>query len=606
MFKKINLIIWLGLALLLLGCEDIALQPVVTTPTTAPTATPIQEQIVVIETAPPIDNEKLAEMNSVLKRITYLDGVTVNGVSIGGMTTEQAKAAVSESIAAAKAAYAVSVRDASDAEAEPVVFSGETVTIVDNLDEILTEAFALVREDTGYESVMAEAAAIAAGKPYEVTLSFDRDALRSAVNAYADAHDVDPIDASVYYNSNDNAIAYTDDVPGCSVDREALLEAVLSAGQGETIDAPTVAVEAEITRDNVESRFVLRGRRTTSFKGSTSNRKYNIRKGVGLITGTLMHPGDVFSMNETLGVRNKSNGWKLAGAYNSGNVVQEYGGGVCQLSSTLYNAVVKADLEIVYRQNHSMPVSYISEGLDATINSVGNIIDFKFKNNSRSDIIIIGYTDGNTLAFEIYGISLLEESDGEYDQIKIPTPKKTKTIKASGEAEVVVDYSKPEGYCEVSKGRDGSVYKSYKQYYLNEELVKEEDLATSTYKAYSKTITVGPNTNSDGSIIGANSNSGNNSGSSNNGDDSGNTNTGNNGGSSNTGNEGGNDSGSQSGGNDSGSQSGGNEGGSQSGGNEGGSQSGGNDGGSQSGQNDGGSQSGQNDGGSEPGGNDGE
>ena len=70
-----------------------------------------------------------------------------------------------------------------------------------------------------------------------------------------------------------------------------------------------------------------------------------------------------------------------------------YGGGVCQLSSTLYNAIVKADLEVVYRRNHSMPVSYVKEGLDATINSVGNIIDFKFKNNTAGDIIVIALYD---------------------------------------------------------------------------------------------------------------------------------------------------------------------------------------------------------------------
>lgn len=461
-------------------------------PSLAPSSSPetIGEQTISIVTEPPVSDEQKAEMVSILRRATFLEGTSINGVAIGGMTIDAAKAAVGEALASAKAAFSVSVTDGEN----NIAFTGETIELTDDLDKVLDEAFDLVREDIGYEEVMAEVERIrTAGKPFEVTVSFEKESLQKAVEAYAEEHDKPAVNASVSYNKETNKVEYTDDVPGTVVDREALVETLLSAKSGESISAPITEQPAEITRDNVEGKYVLRGTKTTSFKGSNNNRKYNIRKGAELMTGTVLHPGEVFSCNDKLGKRTKANGWKLAGAYQSGETVQEYGGGVCQLSSTLYNAAVLADLEIVDRRNHSMKVSYISEGLDATINSVGNIIDFKFKNSSKADILIVAYTNGNDLTFEIYGIPISEDSNGEYDTIKIPKPKKLRTISPSGEKETVVDESKPAGYREESKKRqNGSVWQSYKQYYKGDELVREEELATSTYKAFAGQIIVGP------------------------------------------------------------------------------------------------------------------
>ena len=522
MIKPIRYMIALGtVALFSLGCTTI-LQPALQNATPSP----IAEQIIVIQTEPPLDDEKATELRAILKRITFLEGITVNGIPIGGMTTEQAKAALQTTLDEQKKAFYMTVRDPRDSEAEPVVFNAESLHIKDDLDDILEEAFDLVREDTGYDSVMAEVEKIKSGKDYTITLSFDENSVKTSVDTYANAHDTPAVDATVTYNSEENKIEYVPEVSGQVVNRETLADLLLSAKNGDAIDAPFEEVKPEITLENVAEHFVLRGKMSTSFKGSNDNRKYNIRKGVGLITGTIMEPGDVFSANDTLGVRNRSNGWKMAGAYNDGSTVQEYGGGVCQLSSTLYNAAVKANLEIVYRQNHSMPVSYIDKGLDATINSVGNLIDFKFKNNSSSRIIIVGYTNGNTLTFEIYGIPLIEESNGEYDEIKVRA-KKIKSLSPNGETVVEIDYSKPVGYKEkTQERREGSVYQSYKSYYLNGEQLWEEELAESIYKAFAGKIIVGPPASDDSESSsggsGSSSHSGSSSGSESSGGSSGN------------------------------------------------------------------------------------
>lgn len=439
-----------------------------------------------ISVVTPDPNDHSEEVNAILKRITFLDGVTVDGVKIGGMTMEQAKAALETTVAQGAKEFSVLLQFQEDS----VPFNGEQITVITDLDAVLNEAFGLLREDIGYEALTAEIESIKTnGKPYSLTYSFEESSLRTSVAALAAERDIPAVDASIVFDEETNQIVYTDEQIGSAMDQEALIVLLLSAAQGEVVTVPFADAAPAVTRAVLEDTFVLRASFTTSFKGSTKNRKYNIRKGAGMMTGTVLNPGDVFSCNDTLGVRTKSNGWKDAGAYIGGVVEDQAGGGVCQLSSTLYNCVVMSDLEIVDRRNHSMPVSYVKKGLDATINSVGNIIDFKFRNNTEDKIILVAYTEGNELTMEIYGLDFRNE---EYDEIRLRA-EKVKTLRPSGDMEYELDPSKPVGFEEIlQERRNGSIYQSYKQYYKNGELVREEPLAESTYRAYNGTTIVGP------------------------------------------------------------------------------------------------------------------
>lgn len=444
-------------------------------------ATPSGQDNIAVVTADPNANQEAVD--AITKRLTMLDGVTIDGISVGGMTMEQAKAAV-EGKSAATISVAIVIGD------ETVTLSQADVKTVTNLDDVLTEAFALVREDTGYANVSAAVEEIRTnGKAYTTTARFDEEALEAAVAALATAHDVLPVDATVSFDSETNTIVYLEETNGLQLDQAALLAALQAANNGDKVTATLVETQPELTKATLETQFVLRGAQHTSFKGSSKNRKFNINKGAAIISGTILHPNDEFSCNTTLGVRNKDNGWKMAGAYVGGAVDEQYGGGVCQLSSTLYNAVVKADLEIVDRRNHSMPVSYIDQGLDATINSVGNMIDFKFKNNTDDIVIIVAYTEGNTLYFEIYGKPFATD---EYDEIRLRA-ERTKKLYPSGDWVLEVDNNMKPGTEEVvQERRNGAIYQSYKQYYKDGVLVREEPLATSEYKAFNGKKMVGP------------------------------------------------------------------------------------------------------------------
>ena len=528
-----------GLCVLLLGGEDKGAQLVQATPETTmtpvPTATEIPQANIVVST-PEVDlvaEKHRQEMEAIAIRNIMLPGTTVYGVNVGGMSRDEAKAAVEERLvrdplivnlqlsdgtnlypasgegidtllASTKVAQEEEEDDdavdpamkaaeaAADTEPEPETTDptdAESIGIRLNIDvdKAVTEAFSLMRDmNVPYDTFMLQVQQIASGKDVAPVPGYDIDSVNRFIEYLSEFLDTPAVNSSI--TMKDNQIVYTLEAIGQGIDREALVETILNTDplSGKTISIPIHDLEPTITQEMLQSKFVLRGSYTTSFSDSTKNRKYNIRFGAEKINGIILKPGDVFSANDTLGTRTRKNGWKNAGAYESGEVVQQAGGGVCQLSSTLYNAALYADMEIVERRNHSMPVHYVDRGRDATINSVGNIIDFKFRNNTSSDVIIMAYTDGNILHMEIYGVPF--ETD-EYDRIEIRTKQR-----GSVSIKTVYEYddSKPASYSKtITKGSKGYTVQTYKDYYLGQTLVKTDDLGISKYTMFPKKVLVG-------------------------------------------------------------------------------------------------------------------
>ncbi len=146
---------------------------------------------------------------------------------------------------------------------------------------------------------------------------------------------------------------------------------------------------------------------TTNYSSSNANRSNNIALATAKINGTVLMPGDVFSYNGTVGKRTVSAGFREAGAYVNGKTVNEVGGGICQVSSTLYNSVLRANLEIVSRTNHMFTVGYVPIGADATVSWGGP--DFKFKNNRNYAIRIVATTHNKNVTIKVYGLK--QEND---------------------------------------------------------------------------------------------------------------------------------------------------------------------------------------------------
>lgn len=320
----------------------------------------------------------------------------------------------------------------------------------------------------------------------------DIDELRRALEELASDLQYDPTDATADY-SPEKGFTYTDHADGRAVDYEHLcssMHELISSGKGGSVSASTSTVPAQYTSDMARKDTTLISEFTTSFSGSTygkANRVFNIVKAASLIDGKAIVPGEEFDANAVLGDRNEENGWKTATGIRDGAYVQEYGGGVCQVSTTLYNALLMADLEITERHHHSWPLGYVDIGRDATISTGGP--NLKFVNSSDAPIVISAITDEKekTVTVRIYGRPLK-------DGIRIDlTSKKTATL-SSPDTETVYDPSLAPGESKtIRKARRGSVAETYKLYYSAEGKLIDKVLVTEDkYRSISGIVNVGP------------------------------------------------------------------------------------------------------------------
>ncbi len=223
----------------------------------------------------------------------------------------------------------------------------------------------------------------------------------------------------------------------------------------------------------------------TNYSSSSANRASNIELAASKINGTVLKPGEEFSFNTIVGKRTTESGFKTAHAYSSGKVIDEVGGGICQVSSTLYTAVLYADLQVTERRSHQMTVSYVPLGQDATVNY--GTQDFKFKNNSNYPIKILANGRNRTLTVKILGYK--EESKYTIRLINVKTatyPFKTvETVDNTlAPGKVVVDQN----------GSDGYKVESFRAYYEGDKLATKQSLGVSNYNASDKIVRKGPDT----------------------------------------------------------------------------------------------------------------
>lgn len=210
---------------------------------------------------------------------------------------------------------------------------------------------------------------------------------------------------------------YQEGSNGRSVDMNAVADSVVSqieSGEYFTIEAPVIDVEPTVTVEYLKQKTQLIASWSSSYaKHAGSNRVWNVAKLSGIVNGSIIQPGEEWSINATAGDRTLSRGWKEASGIVDGGYVDQPGGGVCQISSTLYNALIRADMDITASKHHSIPSDYIPFGLDATISSGGP--DLKFKNPYDTPVYLVSYVNpkDKTATVEIYGSPVVYPEYGE-------------------------------------------------------------------------------------------------------------------------------------------------------------------------------------------------
>ena len=181
------------------------------------------------------------------------------------------------------------------------------------------------------------------------------------------------------------------------------VQAILDGSDQRVVEAPVQFVAPQITTEDLQSKLFrdTLGSCTTRFNAGLVGRTTNVKLAASHINGTILNPGDVFSYNDVVGPRTYATGFKDATVFANGGAEDGVGGGICQVSSTLYVATLKADMEIVERRNHSLCVSYVTVGHDATV--AYGAVDFRFRNNTDYPIKVVAGTSGSSLTVSLLG-----------------------------------------------------------------------------------------------------------------------------------------------------------------------------------------------------------
>lgn len=321
--------------------------------------------------------------------------------------------------------------------------------------------------------------------PLEFTV--DTQAVQNIIAEECAAYNVEAVDATLKRENGEFVVE--PGITGVVIDEAASAQAIATFMttewdyQNATIDLVVTTDEPRGTEEELSQLTDLLGTFTTSYKTSGSNRSGNVANGCRLINGTTMYPGDEMSVYEMISPFTEENGYFMAGSYSGGLVVDSLGGGICQVSTTLYNAVLLAELEVVERHNHSMIVTYVDPSADAAIS--GTQKDFKFVNNLDHPIYIEGITEDKKITFNIYGVETRPENRVVTYESEILS-----TTPAAGE-KVVADPSKPVGYIDVQSAHTGYVAQLWKIVTVDGVEESRELVNKSTYKAVPRTAAVG-------------------------------------------------------------------------------------------------------------------
>lgn len=323
---------------------------------------------------------------------------------------------------------------------------------------------------------------------FKVDLSFDKTLISDMLESHKDELNQEEI--SVQLEKNADSVNVKSGQSGIFVDENAA-DVIYNYLVNEwdkadaRIEVPSTVTEPQGSNGELTALKDIIGTYTTEYKKSSAARVKNVENGCRLITGATLYPGEQFSVLEHLVPFNKENGYELAGSYMNGLVVDTFGGGICQVSSTLYNAVLLAELQVDERKNHSMIVDYVPASGDAAITETSGK-DFRFTNNKDFPIYIEGITtDEKTITFNIYGI----ENRPANREVSFRSEVLERNVPET--ESIVQDGSQPIGYTSVTSAHAGIKARFIKVVTVDGVVESEEVINNSSYKMVPRTLVVG-------------------------------------------------------------------------------------------------------------------
>lgn len=410
-------------------------------------------------------------------------GIYIDNINVTNMTRSQMEKAVETRLK--ELSDDVIVLHAGDNQVRTTAGAlGLTYTNKDVVDEALS----IGKKGNIFKRFLAERQ-LEKGGPIVLDLDFavSRSDVSTVLAKNANALNCSPQSNGVVLN-DDNTFTLTPGKAGVALNNKASVQKIMDyfasdwhGGEGGiTLEYSTT--EYADKSSELSKITDLLGSATTGYQTGDTNHDTNVRLAAEHINGTVLYPGEEFSAEKVIGPTTKEYGFLPGDTYENGKVVESYGGGVCQTTTTLYDAVLAAELKVTERHNHSYLVSYVEPGLDASISE--GLMDFCFENNTSAPIYIQAVTKNGYLTFNIYG----QETRDADRTISF----ESRTISTTDvETEYETDSSEPYGSITVSGGIQGVEAELYKEIYINGQLDSEELVNRSSYSMMPLTYTIG-------------------------------------------------------------------------------------------------------------------
>ena len=330
---------------------------------------------------------------------TIANGVTVEGVDLSGMSPDEAREALKQK-ADALGSTRVNLQIGGNVITSSLNDLGYRCTNLDIVDSLVPIGKSGNIVERYKEQKDLERQTVS----YSLDFAVDLSRIRSFVQTCS-VYNTDPVEGKLmlgedgypYVEGGTSGIVLREDES-----TEAVKNAIESWTGGDiTVDLACDEISPEVTYETLSLVKDVLGTATTDYSASSGNRAANVENGCALINGTMLWPGDEFSVTDTVTPFTAENGYLPAPTYEENRTIDSYGGGICQVSTTLYNAALKAEMDITARSNHTMMVSYVEPSRDAAI--AEGVMDMRFVNNTDAPIYIVGGCHGGQITFIIYG-----------------------------------------------------------------------------------------------------------------------------------------------------------------------------------------------------------
>ena len=419
---------------------------------------------------------------------TISEGIYIGNINVSGKTAGEAKQDVEAYIEELKGqTVTFQVMDGNQVEAAV----GDLGLKWANQDAV-QDAIALGKKGNIIQRYKALQDLRHENKVFELAYDFDKEAIRKILAEQCMEYNTEAKDAVL--TRTNGVFSVTPGQSGYVIDEEASVDQIYEYLMNEW-DFKDVSVEvvAKVQEPRGTEEELLQvkdvlGTFTTSYSTSGSSRSANVSNGCNLIAGATLYPGDEFSTYEAVSPFSVDNGYFMAGSYMNGQVVDSLGGGICQVSTTLYNAVLLSELEVTERHNHSMIVTYVDPSADAAIaESAGK--DFKFINNTEHPIYIDGYCENKKITFTIYGVETRPSNREVIYESEILS-----VINPDHEV-IYTNVAMPIGQVVTQSAHIGYKAQLWKIVKENGVEVSREQINSSSYKMVPRTATVGLSTN---------------------------------------------------------------------------------------------------------------